>query len=109
LVWELTGFEDLARAQYKLGKTVLAISTLGTAIPVIETAWGSDDPWRMELMLLQESWLRQCDMTEAADGLKMEIATLIADVNKVEGLIVSDTPVTVDGNVDAFVVEKLGD
>jgi hypothetical protein len=74
LMYELSGLEILARAQHQFGLIMSGVAYLRNSNPLIASRWGEDDPWRIQLILLQENWLRECGEEVAADTLKAEVA-----------------------------------
>ncbi|KAM0187308.1 hypothetical protein ACHAPI_011221 [Fusarium lateritium] len=76
LVYQIGGMEIQARAFNELDLIKPAVKCLSQATPLIAKQWGDDDPWRIELMVLQENWLRGDGQTEVADRLKADISDI---------------------------------
>ncbi|KFY06084.1 hypothetical protein V491_08868 [Pseudogymnoascus sp. VKM F-3775] len=73
LVYQIGGMEIKARAFNEMKLIMPAVGCLKQATPLIAEQWGIDDPWRIELMILQQSWLRENGEIKEADELKAEI------------------------------------
>lgn len=76
LVYQFGGLEIQGRALIKMGLWELAVGCLAKATPMIAEEWGFQDPWRIELMALQQEWLRENNELQAADTLRAEIQSL---------------------------------
>ncbi|GIK07254.1 hypothetical protein Aspvir_002912 [Aspergillus viridinutans] len=76
LVYQIGGMEIQARAFKELKLIMPAVKCLKQATPLIAEQWGSNDPWRIELMVLQQKWLRENGEIKAADDLKAEIKSI---------------------------------
>lgn len=76
LVYQIGGMEIQARAFSELKLIRSAVTCLEMATPLIAKQWGNNDPWRIELMVLQQRWLRENGEIEAADDLKAEISSI---------------------------------
>ncbi|KAI8190264.1 hypothetical protein KHU50_011180 [Colletotrichum sp. SAR 10_65] len=73
LAYKIGGMEIQARAFNKQKMNLLAVKCLKKATQLIKEHWGEQDPWRIELMVLQENFLRESDEVKAAEDLKAEI------------------------------------
>lgn len=76
LVYLIGGMEIQARAFNELKLIMPAVKCLKQATPLIAEHWGDNDPWRIELMALQQNWLRENGEIKAADELKAEITRI---------------------------------
>lgn len=76
LVYQIGGMEIKARAFNEMKLIMPAVGCLKQATPLIAEQWGIDDPWRIELMILQQSWLRENGEIKEADELKAEIKSI---------------------------------
>ncbi|CCT76196.1 uncharacterized protein FFUJ_14171 [Fusarium fujikuroi IMI 58289] len=81
LVYKIGGMEIQARAYNELKLVEPAVKCLKQAIPLIAKEWGQDDPWRIELMTLQQKWLRENNDAMAADDIKEEIRTITESID----------------------------
>lgn len=81
LIYQIGGMEIQARAFNELGQVKSAVACLARATPLIAEKWGNDDPWRIELMILQQKWLRENGDVRAADELKEEISRLAEKID----------------------------
>ncbi|KAK1856139.1 hypothetical protein CCHR01_01204 [Colletotrichum chrysophilum] len=72
IVYRIGGIEIQARAFNKLKLIMPAVKCLKQATQLIKEHWGEQDAWRIELMLLQENFLRENGDIRAADDLKAE-------------------------------------
>lgn len=76
LVYQIGGMEIQARALKELKLIMPAVRCLKQATPLIAEQWGINDPWRIELMVLQQKWLREKGEIKEADDLKAEIKSI---------------------------------
>ncbi|OAL53591.1 hypothetical protein IQ07DRAFT_313918 [Pyrenochaeta sp. DS3sAY3a] len=76
LVYQIGGMEIQARAFNEMKLFRPAVACLERATPLIAEQWGNDDPWRIELMVLQQKWLRENGEIKAADNLKADISSI---------------------------------
>ncbi|KAJ1676117.1 hypothetical protein EV182_008847, partial [Spiromyces aspiralis] len=76
LVYQIGGMEIQARAFNEMKLIMPATKCLRQAMPLIAERWGNDDPWRVELMVLLQTWLRENGQIEAADELKADISSI---------------------------------
>lgn len=75
LVYQIGGIEIQARAFNELKLIMPAVRCLKQAMSLIAKRWGHNEPWRIELMVLQ-NWLRENGEIKAADDLKAEISSV---------------------------------
>lgn len=76
LVYQIGGMEIQARAFNQLKLIMPAVKCLKQATGLIAKQWGNNDPWRIELMVLQQNWLLENGEIKAADDLKAEISSI---------------------------------
>ncbi|KAJ4325083.1 hypothetical protein N0V84_003626 [Fusarium piperis] len=76
LVYQIGGMEIQARAFNEMKLIMPAVRCLKQATPLIAEKWGEGDPWRIELMTLQQKWLREYGHIEEADDLSAEISSI---------------------------------
>ena len=76
LVYQIAGMEIQARGYNELKASKLAVACLERAKPLIADRWGEDDPWRIELMVLQQKWLRENGEVKTADDIKADISSI---------------------------------
>lgn len=81
LVYQIGGMEIQGRAFNELKLFMPAVKCMRQATPLIAKQWGVDDPWRIELMILQQTWLRENGEIKAADELKAEISSITERIN----------------------------
>ncbi|KAM0431487.1 hypothetical protein ACHAPT_005465 [Fusarium lateritium] len=73
LVYQIGGMEIQARAFNEMKLIMPAVRCLKQATPLIAEEWGNNDPWRIELMTLQQKWLPENGDINEADDLSAEI------------------------------------
>ncbi|KAJ3494040.1 hypothetical protein NLG97_g4338 [Lecanicillium saksenae] len=76
LVYQIGGMEIQARAFNELKLIMPAVKCLKQAIQLIANEWGKSDPWCIELMALQQIYLRKDNEIKAADDLQAEISSI---------------------------------
>lgn len=76
LVYQIGGMEIQARAFNEMKLIKPAVKCLKQATPLIAEKWGDSDPWRIELMTLQQKWLRENGDIKEADDLSAEISSI---------------------------------
>ncbi|TAQ91323.1 hypothetical protein B7494_g322 [Chlorociboria aeruginascens] len=76
LTYQIGGMEIQARALNEIKLIRPAVNYLERATPLIAKQWGHDSPWRIELMALQQDWLREHGEIKAADDLKAGLSSI---------------------------------
>ncbi|EJP61945.1 uncharacterized protein BBA_09101 [Beauveria bassiana ARSEF 2860] len=76
LVYQIGGMEIQARAFNELKLTMPAVKCLKQATRLIADEWGKTDPWRIELMALQQLYLREGGEIKEAADLQAEISRI---------------------------------
>jgi len=80
VVYQLGGLEIQGRALMEMQMWEYAVECLAKATMMIADEWGSQDPWRIELMALQQECLRDHGAIQAADSMKANIASLVNEI-----------------------------
>jgi tetratricopeptide (TPR) repeat protein len=72
LVFQVTGLEEVAKAQFRQGKIDLAEKNVQEALELIENHWEESDPWALRRVVRLESLLQDYGLEQEAAELEME-------------------------------------